>query len=1130
MSEVSRWLERVGLQQHAELFESRNVSFDFLMNLTERDLEDFGLSLTARRAILREIERFAVQSNPPVREPFASPQNPERRQLTLMFCDLVDSVGLSNRLDPEDLRDVIAAYQAACARPIKRYDGHVARYVGDGILVFFGYPIAHEDDAERAVRAGRELVEAVSKLNDEMHRRENVELKVRVGIATGLVVVGDVMTAGVAERDAVAGEAANLAARLQGLAQPNTVVVSSLTRQVVGETFEYRDLGVQNLKGFDRPVSAYEVIAEREVSRLEARSVAPTPFVGRDREIEILRRYWQRAASGKGQVVIVSGEAGIGKSRVVAEACARIARRQEATDASSPLIFQCAPYHANATLYPIIRRLTSLARIDRLDTDREKFDKLDILFGGPRPERRRTLALLAELLGLEPDERWSRLAVGPAEKRHLTIEALIDWCAAYPSDQALIMVFEDVQWIDPTSKLFVGRLADWAANARALIIITVRTDVGAGAATFFREAGFVITDSECPSHVTVCEIAELGQADAKQLIAAAAEGKTMSAAEMDAVLEKSAGFPLYAEELTKGLLNARAASGLQRDDARTPALPVPHTISDALMARLDQLGPAKEIAQQASVIGEEFSVDLLAKIATKSPEEIIPNLNRLVESRLVAPSTSVFDVYHFRHALIRDTSYRSLLNRSRRDIHLRIASELAHRSTETHAATDDVIAQHYSLGGSQRDAIAFWQKGAKRAIARSAHEEAVAMLASALEDFRKLRDAGSPGLELDLVLAQAMALRSIRGYSATEVEERLIRARGLAIACEDGEKRFHVEWGLFQCNIVKGEIVNAHQLAASLFEHAEHHPDRPFVDAHLANGMVAFHLGDFERAKNFFEKGIELAHPEIDEPHFFTHGQNPGLFCLSYLAQTLCLLGYLDRAKATIEYCLSTAQARARDPAHIYGYVSALTFGVRVFQFRGDVAAEKRLANEIIDVARRNHYTYYEAVAECFLGWAVGVDGSLSEGINKMVNGIAALERTGTTLALPRFYGLLAELYIRAGQLREADGALAKAVGPSGSASHMWDVEIERLRGDILASGPQSDIQAAEAAYRSSLAIAQRQNARYLMLKAGLRLALLLRRLGRTQEARELLASCLEQLPEKSDTEDVKDAQAMITT
>jgi class 3 adenylate cyclase/tetratricopeptide (TPR) repeat protein len=1124
MSEVSRWFERAGLEQYADLFESRNVSFDFLMKLTERDLEEFGLSLVARRTILREIERFAAQTSRSTREPVTSPQRPERRQLTLMFCDLVDSTGLSNRLDPEDLRDVIAAYQRACAQPITHYDGHVARYVGDGILAFFGYPIAHEDDAERAVRAGRELIEAVSKLHNEMHRLGDVELKVRIGIATGLVVVGDVVTTGVAERDAVAGEAANLASRLQGLAKPNTVVISSLTRQLAGETFEYRDLGVQDLKGFDHAVSAYEVIAEREVSRLEARSVAPTPFVGRDSEIEILFRCWQRAASGDGQVVIVSGEAGIGKSRVVAEACARIARREGATGASPPLIFQCAPYHANATLYPIIRRLTGLARIDRLDTDREKVDKLNFFLGDPQP---RTLELLAELLSLEPDERWSRLAVGPAEKRHLTIEALIDWCATYASGRELIMVFEDVQWIDPTSKLFLTRLVDWAANARALIIITVRAEGDADAAAFFREAGFIITDSKYPSHVTVCEIGELRQADAKQLIAAAAEGKAMSAAEMDAILEKSAGFPLYAEELTKGLLNAREPS-LQRNDARTPALPVPHTISDALMARLDQLGPAKEIAQQASVIGEEFSVGLLAKLAAKSSEEIIPDLNRLVESRLIVPSTSVFDVYHFRHMLIRDISYRSLLNRSRRDIHLRIANELARHSTDSHTATDDVIAQHYSLGGAQIDAIALWQRGAKSAIARSAHEEAVAMLESALADFRKLREAGSPGLELDLVLAQAMALRSIRGYSASEVEERLVRARGLAAICGDGEKRFDVEWGLFQCNIVKGDIANARQLAASLFEHAEHHPDRPFVDAHLANGMVAFHLGDFERAKVFFEQGIELAHPEIDEPHFLRHGQNPGLFCLSYLAQTLCLLGYLDRARATIERGLSIAQARARDPAHIYGYVSALTFGVRVFQFCGDVAAQKRLANEIIDIARRNHYTYYEAVAECFLGWAVGADGSLSEGINKMVGGIAALERTGTSLALPRFYGLLAELNVRAGQLREADGALAKAVGPSGSATHMWDVEIERLRGDILASELQSDMQGAEAAYRSSLAIAQRQNARYLMLKVAVKLARLLRRLGRAQEALELLASCLQQLPEKSDTEDVREAEAMI--
>ena len=1126
MTEVARWLEQIGLEQYADLFEKRNLSFEFLKSLTERDLEGFGISLIPRQAILREIELLASPVSSPVLplHPMLSGKA-ERRQLTIMFCDLVNSVKLSSQLDPEDLRDVIAAYQRDCARSIKRYNGHVARCVGDGILAFFGYPTAHEDDAERAVRAGLELVEAVSKLNDSMGRFADTELQVRVGIATGLVVVGDVIAEGVTDRDAVAGEASNLAARLQGLASPNSVIVSSVTRQLAAERFEYSDLGTRALKGFARPVSVYRVIGERDVSRLEARSAAPTPFVGRNKETEILLQCWERAVSGNGQVVFISGEAGIGKSRIAAEVRARIRRRsrERDVDTPSPLIFQCSPYHANAPLHPIIRQLERLAQIKRSDAGREKLDKLETLLGGNDPEHCQTVSLFADLLGLEPNERDPHLAVSSTVKRHLTIEALRDWCASRSKDRALVIAFEDVQWIDPTSKLFLNRLVNWAKNARVLITITLRTDSITSADAFLEGSGLVTAGSRCPSHITVCEIRELGDVEAKQLMAAAAEGSAISQRQWDAVLAKSEGIPLYVEELVKAVVN-----GIDflptRGESDLPGA-VPNTISDALMAQLDQLGHAKEVAQHASVIGQEFSVGLLAKIATKSLDELVPELDRLIKSRIVVQNASTSDVYRFKHALIRDISYRSLLRKSRRQIHLRIAGAFAQRAAEAADATDDLIAQHYSLGEAYLEAIRFWQKGAKDAIARSAHEEALGMLEAALADFRKLRSPESPVLELDLVLAQAMALRSIRGYSAPEVEERLIRARELCAACGDSSNWFNVEWGLFQCTIVKGDIVAARQLAASLFGRAELHPSQPLVDAYLASGMVSFHLGDLGEASHFFEKGADLSHPETDEPHFFTHGQNPGLFCLSYLARTQCFLGYLARARATIKRGLQIAETRARDPGHSYCYVNALTFAVRISQLCGDIASEKRLANEIIGISRRNHYAYYAALGACHLGWAVGAEGALSEGIDMMVDGIAAVEQTGTLLALPGFYASLSQLYIRAGQLDEADRALEKAVGNKGVGTRVWDFEIERVRGDIYALRSQPDAEAAEAAYRLSLAMARQQRAGLLALKAGLSLAKLMDWQGRPQEGYKVLKQCLEQMPEPCEDEVVRNAQ-----
>jgi class 3 adenylate cyclase/tetratricopeptide (TPR) repeat protein len=1055
-----------------------------------------------------------------------SPRKAERRQLTLMFCDLVDSVGLSLRLDPEDLRDVISSYQSACMGPIERYSGHVARYVGDGIVVFFGYPVAHEDDAERAVLAGLEIVQAVTTLNTRMARVGDIDLRVRIGIATGLVVVGDMITQSISEKDAVAGEASNLAARLQTAASPNTVVVSALTRQLAAERFVYRDLGTRELKGFDRPISVYEVVAERTVSRLEARSGAPSPFVGRDAEIDLLVERWQRATSGSGQVVVISGEAGIGKSRVAAEARARMFGAQQATesDSSSVLLFQCSPFHGNAALYPIIRQVEQRAKIAPFDTNQEKLSKLEIAARHCSADD--ALTLLADLLGLEPSERYPALALAPAARKHLTIEALKDWCASLPTDGAPIIVFEDVHWIDPTSRLLLNRLVQWAVDHPLLIMVTVRAETTMTAEAFLKEAGLVTAGATSTAHITMCKIGELAEGDAKRLMMIAAEGMTIFPLEMDAVLQKSQGNPLYVEELVKGLVRVGDDSNSRAD--RASSFAVPNSISDALMAQLDQLGPAKEIAQYASVIGQDFSVQLLVKIAGRSLDMLLPYLDRLVEAKLIVTNSATPDAYFFKHALLRDISYQSLLKKSCREIHLRIASELAGRAADAVRATDDLIAQHFSRGEAFGQAIMFWLQGARKAIARSAHEEALGMLESALKDFPKVRGSEEPVSELDLVLAQAMALRSIRGYSAPEVEGRLQRARELCTLRADSSNRFSVEWGLFQCTIVKGDVLGAANIAAGLFEHARRHPHQPFVDAHLASGMVAFHLGHLEEARDRFEQGVMLSSPEDDEPHFFTHGQNPGLFCLSYLARTECFLGYLDRAKATVEGGLSIARRRLRDPGHIYGYVNALTFAARTYQLCGDIESERRLADEIISVSRRNHYAYYEALGVCHRGWAIGAAGALSEGIRQVIDGIAAVGDTGTSLALPGFHLLLAQLYLRAGLFDDANRTLDKAIESRGFGTRVWDAEIERARGDVLALRPAPDMEAAESTYRVSLEIADQQGARVLALKAALSLTELLQRLGRAHECYALLQRCLQQLPEGSDTKHARTAQTVM--
>jgi class 3 adenylate cyclase/tetratricopeptide (TPR) repeat protein len=1045
----------------------------------------------------------------------ALPERAERRQLTIMFCDLVDSVGLSSRLDPEDLRDVIAAYHHACVRSIDLYAGYVARYFGDGALIYFGYPEAHEDDAERGLRAALDLVRTVAGLNDELGSFPGVDLRVRIGVATGLVVVGDEQSGDIKDMGAVAGEAANLAARLQALAGPNGIVISAVTRQLAGEAFDYRDLGLLQLRGFSRPIAAYQVIGEREISRLAARSAAPTPFVGRDAEIAMLLASWQRTASGRGGVVILAGEAGIGKSRIVAETWSRI--HQAAASLPTALSFQCSPYHINEPLYPIIKELRRIACLDWAAGPRENFDRLADAVAEDGVAEPHAVALLGDLLGLGADHRFPLLSASAAVKRDLTLDAVHGWLARRGVRRnSIFIVFEDVQWADPTTRHLLGKIARWAADAPAMVVITLRTE-NVVARNFVREIG--LADGAF-RHVHICEIRELDPSDARRLAHAAAESRPLGDARLSAILARSEGIPLYIEELVKSVV---VGADLSPADGAGESS-VPNTLQDALMAQLDRLGEAKAVAQNAAVLGHDFSLPLLAAAANRDVSELVGALRRLTAARIVIEYPGGSGLFGFRHALLRDIAYRSLLRRNRRQIHLRAAAALAERQAAGEDAIDDLIARHYSLGENYADAVRFRQQGANAAIARSAHEEALAILEAAAGDLRKLQGGQWVAVELEIVLAQAVALRSLRGYAAPEVEERLLRARELCIACGNTNNRFNVEWGLFQCTLVQRDITGAQRLAQGLFEHAERHPDRPLVDAWLANGMVAQISAEYAASKRFLETAVSLCRPETDPPHFFTHGQNPGLFSLSYLSRTLCYLGLLDQARASIGRCLAIAARRAGDPGHLYSQVNALVHAARVYNLCGDLAAEKRFAESARDIARPNHFAYYEAISHCHLGWVAGSQGSLAEGIDTLRAGIAALEKTGTSLALSQFFLMLAQLYMRAGRWREAVAALDRV--PRGNPGSSAD--LDRLRGEFLLLRPNPDPAAAETACRASLDIARRQRAPLLILKSALTLAEFLGRSARPQEARAVLAAGLAELPEGRDAPIAQCAQRML--
>ncbi len=614
-------------------------------------------------------------------------------------------------------------------------------------------------------------------------------------------------------------------------------------------------------------------------------------------------------------------------------------------------MLQYSPYHSNVPLFPVIRHLVREAGIEMHDALAVKVDKLTRRFA-PDKTRQESVSLVAELLDIRQVSDAAAVGGDPAANLQLTIEALVDFCASMSSGAPLLIMFEDLQWIDPTSRLLLGRLTDWAKDANALVAVTLRANNRGEANRILRNAALLGPGNRVRGHVAIRKMRELGKEDGQRLalVAAATTGHGIPVSRLDALVDKSGGIPLFLEELVKA-----AASGVEfadGPDSAAEAGMVPNTIRDALMAQLDQLGFAKEVAQYAAVIGHEFSADLLARLMRRSPNDLAPALKALIDARIITAGRAQPSSYSFKHTLIRDISYRSLLKKNRRQIHGLVAQALAARPAEVGIGGDDLIAQHYSLAASSLEAITFWLRGAGMAISRSANEEAVAMLKSALAEMKRAQGKADPALELDLVLAQAMALRSLRGYSAPEVEQALTRARQLCSGHGDIGKRVSVDWGLFQCTFVAGDIERARGFASGLLALAGRDAGEALVDAHLAIGMVAFDAGEFAAAVKSHGDGARLCRPETDQPRFLTHGQNAGLFCLSYLARTQCIMGHLDQGYATIARAQAIAATRSQEPGHIHSSLNVTIQAVRLFHMCGNLEVEKRLAADTVEVAR----------------------------------------------------------------------------------------------------------------------------------------------------------------------------------
>lgn len=1038
----------------------------------------------------------------------------ERRQLTVLFCDLVDSTVLASQLDPEDLREVVRAYQEACARVIARFEGHIAQYLGDGLLVYFGYPMAHEDDAQRAVRAGLGMVEALGQLNTHLERQRGVQLAVRLGIHTGLVVVGHV-GAGQRQEQLALGETPNVAARLQGTAAPNTVVISAATDQLLGGFFACESLGAPLLKGLAQPMEVYRVLRESTArSRLEvARSGGLTPLVGRDQEVALLLERWAQAKEGLGQVVLLSGEAGIGKSRLV-----EVLKAHAAADPQGWLTpCQCSPYHQNSALYPMIDLLERVVlRFEREESPPQKLSKLEgllVQYGLPLPE---AVPLFASLLSVPLGAGYAALNLSPEQQKQRTLQAFLTVLLRIAVQQPVLFVMEDLHWVDPSTLELLSLIVDQGPTARILALLTFRPDFS--------------PPWTGRSHLTQVTLPRLPQRQAAEMTGQVVR-KALPAEVVEQVVAKTDGVPLFVEELTKMVLE----SGLlqEREDryeltGPLPPLAIPATLHDSLMARLDRLEAVKAIAQLAATLGREFSYELLQAVSLWDEGTLRNGLQQLVEAEfLYQRGASPQATYLFKHALIQDAAYQSLLRSTRGQHHQRIAQVLEARFPELCETQPELLAHHYTEAGSVPQAIPYWQRAGQRAIERSAHAEAIAQLTRGLEVLERLPDTPERAqTELSLQTALGVPLLATRGFGAPEVERVYARARELCQQVGETPQLPPTLWGLWWFYELRGPIQTARELAEQILGLAQRHGDPALLlQAHRAMGQTLFWQGELAPAREYLEQGIALYKPEQHHALAFQYGQDPGVGLRNFAAHVLWYLGYPDQALRMTQ----TALALAREMSHPFSLSFALNHAGWLHLYRRDGPRTQEHAEADIALSAEQGFAFFLGQGTIIRGWALAEQGRRGEGIAQMQQGLAACRSTGAEITSAEWLAVLAEVSGTGGQVEEALRMLAEAQAMSQKNGwRLYEPEINRVRGGLLLKQAVPDEQEAETCFRQALGVARHQQAKSLELRAAVSLGRLWQRQGKGDEARELLAPIYGWFTEGFDTADLREAKMLL--
>jgi len=1025
----------------------------------------------------------------------------ERRLLTVLFCDMVDSTALSVDLDPEDLRDVIATYARRAAEVITTAGGYVARYVGDGILAYFGYPQAHEDDPERAIRAGLELVGVVSRL--ELNLKG--PLQARVGIATGVVVVSNASGENGARVAEVVGVTPNLAARLQAIACPGQVVVSQSTWELAEGFFRGVDLGSIAVKGLADPIRAWRVLETSAVtSRFDVRHGANlTGLVGRSEEIALLMRRWKQAERGDGNVVLISGEPGIGKSRIVHALLERIGSRHVRIRQF------CSPYSQNTALHPIIEHLKIAAGFRRNDTDAQRLEKLEALAedSGRQAE---AVGLLAALLSVPLGDTSPPLALDPQQLKDRTIRALSAQFRKVAAKQPMLFVMEDLHWVDPTTIELLNRLVSRVATMSVLVVLTFRPEFSAPWAGL--------------STVTSLILNRLTRSQRAEMIARLAGEQALPAHIVDQIGERTDGVPLFIEELTKVVVESGVLAADDHAAHRSAALAIPTTLTASLLARLDRSPQMRGVAQIAAAVGRRFSHELISAVAGMPQQELDEALAQLVKAELLFQHGDLPDAdYTFKHALVQDAAYGTLLRQRRQQVHAHITDTLEKRFADIGKTQPALLAYHAAEAGLVEKAIGYCLRAGQQAVARSAMKEAAVQLRKGVE----LLAAMPAGLsrdrqELDLLVTLARALVATRGNAAPEVGETFARAQSLAEKVDHPEylvPLLHGQWGY---HIVRSELKLALSHAEKVQEIGEHRNDLAvkFLGYYMS-GMACFYLGEFDRARFCFDRCNDLGDLEHRAVHAGLTTADSYAASNAHLAFTLICLGHADQAKARLDALLSRTDHFNRT----YTDTMLLAFACMADWFTRSHAALERRAIDVAAMSTEHGFPLWLAWGTAFQGWASAVLKQDPKGLDALAQGLAAIRATGAIVMTPYWLMLLAEAHATLGDPLEGLKVIAEAEGMLEIVEERFaQAELFRLRGQLLDS--MDDYAAAEENYRRALAIARRQNARMWELRAATSLARLRCRQGKDDDG--VLAEVYGRFTEGLQTSDLVGARELL--